>query len=78
MASKFGRDASGMGGGASATVADVEDGLVAGIGGGVSVDLFIANESAEGLGGGGSARVADSLPVILDPGLAGSGGRDGS
>jgi len=78
MASKFGRDASGIGGGAPASVAEVGDGRVVGTGGGVSVGLFMANESAEGLGGGGNARLVGSFSVVLDAGLVGSVGRDGS
>jgi hypothetical protein len=78
MASKFGRDASGIGGGGPASVGAVGDGRIAGIGGGVSVDLFIANESAEGLGGGGNARLVGSFSVVFVADLAGSVGREGN
>jgi hypothetical protein len=76
IASKLGRDASGMGGGAPAPVIDVGSGLDAGMGGGVSVDLFIAKDNAD-LGGGGNLRVGTSL-VVFDAGLVGKGGRVGN
>lgn len=78
IASRFGRDAKGMGGGALAAVADVDGGLEVGTGGGFSVDLFKAKESAEGLGGGGNARLGCSLSFVFDSGRAGSTGREGS
>lgn len=78
IASRFGRDAMGIGGGAPAAVVEVGDGLDVGTGGGVSVDLFKAKERAEGLGGGGNARLGGSLSGVFDSDRAGSAGREGS
>jgi hypothetical protein len=65
-----------MGGGAPAPVVDVGSGLDVGIGGGISVDLFIANDNAD-LGGGGNVRFGTSL-VVFDAGLVGKAGRVGN
>jgi hypothetical protein len=78
IASKFGRDAMGIGGGALAAVVDVDDGLEVGIGGGASIALFKAKERAEGLGGGGNPRLGCSLSGVFDSDRAGSAGREGS
>lgn len=58
MADRFGRDAVGMGGGTRDNGGVLSDGLVLGMGGGLSVDEFMPNVRAEGRtdGGGGVGR----------------------
>lgn len=86
IASRFGLDAKGIGGGAPGSVFLLSaPGRVVGIGGGVSVDLFIPNSSAERTGRvvGGGARIlrlgcSSSSGWLFVSLLAGSAGRDGS
>lgn len=52
IASRFGRDDIGMGGGAAGSCAASAAGRLAGRGGGVSVALFNPNSNAERRGGG--------------------------
>ena len=79
MASRFGRDAIGIGGGAPSPGVAFSEGRVAGIGGGVSVDLFIPKESAEGRGGGKTCDLCGWTSCwTLDSCLMGRGGLEGN
>jgi hypothetical protein len=56
MASRFGREESGIGGGPLGSPALRPTGRLEGIGGGVSADLFKPNSSADRFGNGGTRR----------------------
>lgn len=79
IADKFGREASGIGGGTpGAGIGLVVVGRLTGTGGGDSVALLRPNDSADLRGGGTACVCPDSFPCDAVGCLAGRLGRDGS